>query len=151
MRKIAREAGEDEDLNITLLSEKNIFVTSEEMEFFSYRHKGLYIIEPYKEFDYKEICRVMKKALSSIRSEDFVRIITKKGRKYMKYPRLVENWSITTNILEDLRETHKIRGAEFNDDEWIEIQASEPWKKSENQVAREIIALEICKYLNIST
>ena len=151
MHKIARETGEDEDPNITLLLENNIFVTKEEVEFFSCRHKCFYIIEPYKEFDYNEICRLMKKALSSIVSEDFVRIITKKGIKYMKYPRLVENWSITTNILEDLRETHKIKGEEFNDDEWIEIQASEPWKKSENQVAREIIALEICEHLNIST
>ena len=151
MRKIARETGEDEDPNITLLSEKNIIVTSEEIEFFSCRHKCFYIIEPYKEFDYNEICRVMKKTLSFIRSEDFVRIITKKGLKYMKYPRLVENWKITTNILEDLRVEHKIKGEEFNDDDWIEIQTSEPWKKSENQVAREIIALEICEHLNIST
>ena len=151
MRKIARETGEDEDPNITLLSEKNIIVTSEEIEFFSCRHKCFYIIEPYKEFDYNEICRVMKKALSGIVTEDFVIIITKKGLKYMKYPRLVENWKITTNILEDLRVEHKIKGEEFNDDDWIEIQTSEPWKKSENQVAREIIALEICEHLNIST
>ena len=151
MRKIARETGEDEDPNITLLSEKNIIVTSEEIEFFSCRHKCFYIIEPYKEFDYSEICTVMKKALSGIVTEDFVSIITKKGLKYMKYPRLVENWKITTNILEDLRVEHKIKGEEFNDDDWIEIQTSEPWKKSENQVAREIIALEICEHLNIST
>ena len=151
MRKIARETGEDEDPNITLLSEKNIIVTSEEIEFFSCRHKSFYIIEPYKEFDYSEICTVMKKALSGIVTEDFVSIITKKGLKYMKYPRLVENWKITTNILEDLRVEHKIKGEEFNDDDWIEIQTSEPWKKSENQVAREIIALEICEHLNIST
>jgi len=151
LRKIARETGEDEDPNITLLSEKNIIVTSEEIEFFSCRHKSLYIIEPYKEFDYKEICRTMKKALSIIGYEDFVRIITRKGIKYMKYPRLVENWSITTNILEDLKVVHKIKGEEFTEDEWIEIQTSEPWKKSENQVAREIIALEICEHLNIST
>ena len=151
MRKIARETGEDEDPNITLLSEKNIIVTSEEIEFFSCRHKCFYIIEPYKEFDYNEICRVMTKALSGIVTEDFVSIITKKGLKYMKYPRLVENWKITTNILEDLRVEHKIKGEEFNDDDWIEIQTSEPWKKSENQVAREIIALEICEHLNIST
>ena len=151
MRKIARETGEDEDPNITLLSEKNIVVTSEEIEFFSCRHKCFYIIEPYKEFDYSEICTVMKKALSGIVTEDFVSIITKKGLKYMKYPQLVENWKITTNILEDLRVEHKIKGEEFNDDDWIEIQTSEPWKKSENQVAREIIALEICEHLNIST
>jgi len=150
LRKIARETGEDEDPNITLLSEKNIIVTSEEIEFFSCRHKCFYIIEPYKEFDYNEICRVIKKGFSCIVIEDFVSIITKKGLKYMKYPRFVENWKITTNILEDLRVEHKIKGEEFNDDDWIEIQTSEPWKKSENQVAREIIALEICEHLNIS-
>lgn len=151
MRKIARETGEDEDPNITLLSEKNIEVTSEEIEFFSNRHKCFYIIEPYKEFFNRKICRAMKKACFSIITEDFVRIITIKGIKYMKYPRMVENWRITTNILEDLKVVHKIKGEEFTEDEWIEIQTSEPWKKSENQVTREIIALEICEHLNIST
>jgi len=149
--KIARELGEDEDLGITLLSEKNIWITNEEIELFSSRHKSVYIIEPYKELDYSKICSVIKKALSSSKIEDFVSIIKKKGIKYMKYPRMVENWRITTNILEDLKVVHKIKGEEFTEDEWIEIQTSEPWKKSENQVAREIIALEICEHLNIST
>ena len=151
MRKIARETGEDEDPNITLLSEKDIIITNEEIEFFSSRHKFLYIIELYNEFDFNKICSAMKKALFSIITEDFVSIITIKGIKYIKYPRMVENWRITTNILEDLKVVHKIKGEEFTEDEWIEIQTSEPWKKSENQVAREIIALEICEHLNIST
>jgi len=151
LRKIARETGEDEDPNITLLLENNIWVTKEEIEFFSCRHKCFYIIEPYKEFKHKEIIRVMRKVLSNIVTENYVSIITKNGMVYMKYPRLVENWKISKNILEDLEMEHKIKGEEFSEDEWIEIQTSEPWKKSEKQVAREIIALEICEHLNIST
>jgi len=149
--KIARETGEDEDPNITLLLDNNIWVTKEEIEFFSCRHKCFYIIEPYKEFKYKEIKRVIRKVLSNIVTEDYVGIIIKNGTKYMKYPRLVENWKIFKNIFDDLKVAHEIKGVEFTEEEWIEIQTSEPWKKSENQVAREIIAIEICEHLNIST
>ena len=39
----------------------------------------------------------------------------------------------------------------LSEDEWIEIQSLEPWKRCERQVAREIIALDICNHLNIST
>jgi len=149
LRKIAKETGEDEDPNITLLSEKNIMVTNEEIEFFSCRHICFYIIEPFKEFKYNKIKRMIRNVLSNIVIDDYVSIITKKGKMFIRYPRLVENWKISQNILEDLKSVHKIKGEDFSEDEWIEIQSSEPWKKSENQVAREIIALEICEDLNL--
>lgn len=151
LRKIARNTGEDEDPNIFLLLENKIRVIKEEIDFFSCRHKIFYIIEPYKENKYKEIKKAMYKAIPNIQTKDYLGVFIKNGLKYMKYPLLVQKWKVASSIFEDLKFEHNIKNEDFTEDEWIEIQNSDAWKKTENQVAREIIAFELCKFFNLSS
>jgi hypothetical protein len=149
--KIARETGEDEDPNIQLLAENGIWVSKEEIEFFSCRHLCLYVLEPFQDHQFEEIKKKIQKVLPSYKTKCYLKVIKKDGKEYIKYPRLVEDWKISQNILEDLKERHMINNDFLTEDEWIEIQSLEPWKRCERQVAREIIALDICNHLNIST
>jgi len=69
----------------------------------------------------------------------------------MKYPYFVEDNVISDNIYDDLEEEHEINCKNYTEKDWEEIKKLESWKKCERQVAREIIALDICNHLNIST
>ncbi|MBA7527180.1 hypothetical protein ES705_19355 [subsurface metagenome] len=69
----------------------------------------------------------------------------------MKYPYFVEDNVISDNIYDDLEEEHEINCTNYTEKAWEEIKKLESWKKCERQVAREIIALDICNHLNIST
>ena len=151
LRKIARNTGEDQDPNIFLLLGNKIRVTKEEIDFFRSSHKIFYIIEPYKENKYKEIKKAIPKAIPNIQTNDYLYVFIKNGLKYMKYPLLIQKWKVASSIFEDLKFEHNIKNEDFTEDEWIEIQNSDTWKKTENQVAREIIAFELCKFFNLSS
>lgn len=77
--------------------------------------------------------------------------INKDGKIYMKYPFIITRLEITDIIYEDLVEEHGINLEIFTLNDWEYIQELELWEKCENQVARELIALKICKDLKIFT
>jgi len=151
LRKIAREIGEDEDPNIQLLAENGIWVSKEEIENFSCRHRGFFILEPFQEQKYEELRKELENLLLYSKPEDLISVMRKNGKKFMKYPYLVEDNVISDNIYDDLEEEHEINCKNYTEKEWEEIKKLESWKKCERQVAREIIALDICNHLNIST
>ena len=149
--KIARETGEDEDPNIHLLAENGIWVSKEEIEFFCCRHRGFFIIEPFQEQKFEELRKKFENLFLYSKPEDLISVMWKKGKKFMKYPYLVEDYVISDNIYEDLEEEHEINCTNYTEKAWEEIKKLESWKKCEAQVTREIIALNICDKLNIST
>jgi len=118
---------------------------------FIFSHLCLYVLEPLQNHQFEEYKKKIQKVLPNYKTKCYLKVIKKDGMEYIKYPRLVEYWKISQNILEDLKERHMIKNDFFTEDEWIEIQSLEPWKRCERQVAREIIALDICNHLNIST
>lgn len=77
--------------------------------------------------------------------------INKDRKIYMKYPFIITRLEITDNIYEDLVEEHGINLENFTLNDWENIQELELWEKCEIQVARELIALKICKDLKIFT
>ena len=83
--------------------------------------------------------------------EDLISVMRKNGNNFMKYPYLVEDNVISDNIYDDLEEEHEINCKNYTEKDWREIKKLESWKRCERQVAREIIALDICNHLNIST
>ena len=151
MRKIAREIGEDEDPNIQLLAENGIWVSKEEIVNFSCRHRGFFILEPFQEQKYEELRKELENLLLYYKPEDLISVMRKNGKNFMKYPYLVEYNVISDNIYDDLEEEHEINCKNYTEKDWEEIKKLESWKKCEVQVTREIIALNICDKLNIST
>ena len=151
LRKIAREIGEEEDPNIQLLAENGIWVSKEEIEFFSCRHRGFFILELFQEQRYGELKKDLEGLLFYSKLEDLISVMRKNGKIFMKYPYLVEDNVISDNIYDDLEEEHEINCKNYTEKDWEEIKKLESWKKCERQVARELIALEICDHLNIST
>lgn len=151
MLKVAREAGEDEDPNIQLLKEKGIWIGSELKEFLSYRHMCFYILEPFQKLKFEKLKRKLSQPNPRCINGDYPKSFKENEVSYMKYPRFVDYWKIDQNIFDDLKEEHMINSELFTDEEWIEIQSIKPWKRCQKQVAREIIATEICEQLNISS
>ena len=151
MRKIAREIGEEEDPNIQLLAENGIWVSKEEIVNFSCRHRGFFILEPFQEHKYEELRKELENLLLYSKPEDLISVMRKNGKNFMKYPYLVEDNVISDNIYDDLEEEHEINCKNYTEKDWEEIKKLESWKRCEKQVAREIIALDICNHLNIST
>ena len=149
--KIAREIGEDEDPNIQLLAEKGIWVSKEEFVNFSCRHRGFFILEPFQEQKYEELRKELENLLLYSKPEDLISVMRKNGKNFMKYPYFVEDNVISDNIYDDLEEEHEINCKNYTEKDWEEIKKLESWKKCEAQVTREIIALNICDKLNIST
>ena len=149
--KIAREIGEDEDPNIQLLAEKGIWVSKEEFVNFSCRHRGFFILEPFQEQKYEELRKKLENLLLYSKPEDLISVMRKNGKSFMKYPYLIEDYVISDNIYDDLEEEHEINCKNYTEKDWEEIKKLESWKKCERQVAREIIALNICNHLNIFT
>jgi len=151
LRKIAREIGEEEDPNIHLLAENGIWVSNEEIVNFSCRHRGFFILEPFQEQKYEDLRKELENLLLYSKPEDLISVMRKNGKNFMKYPYLVEDNVISDNIYDDLEEEHEINCKNYTEKDWEEIKKLESWKKCERQVAREIIALDICNLLNIST
>lgn len=151
LRKIAREIGEEEDPNIQLLAEKGIWVSKEEIVNFSCRHRVFFILEPFQEQKYEELRKELENLLLYSKPEDLISVMRKNGKNFMKFPYLVEDIVISDNIYDDLEEEHEINCKNYTEKDWEEIKKLESWKKCERQVAREIIALDICNHLNIST
>ena len=149
--KIARETGEEEDPNIQSLAEKGIWVSKEEIVNFSCRHRVFFIFEPFQEQRYEELRKELESLLLYSKPENLISIMRKKGKNFMKYPYLVEDNVISDNIFDDLEEEHEINCKDYTEKDWEVIKKLESWKKCESQVAREIIALDICNHLNIST
>ena len=149
--KIAREIGEDEDPNIQLLAEKGIWVSKEEFVNFSCRHRGFFILEPFQEQKYEELRKKLENLLLYSKPEDLISVMRKNGKSFMKYPYLIEDYVISDNIYDDLEEEHEINCKNYTEKDWEEIKKLESWKKCKAQVTREIIALNICDKLNIST
>ena len=69
----------------------------------------------------------------------------------MKYPFVITRLEITENIYEDLVEEHGINLEDYSLNDWEYIRGLQLWEKCEIQVARELIALKICKDLKIFT
>ncbi len=149
--KLAREAGEEEDPNIQLLEEYGIWISKEEFVNLSCRQRGFFIKEPFQKQKYKELRKELEKSFLSYKTEELLSVIYKNGIKFMKYPYFVEDYVISDNIYEDLEEEHEINCTNYTEKDWEEIKKLESWKKCEVQVTREIIALNICDELNISS
>ena len=151
MCKIARETGEEEDPNIQSLAEKSILISEEEIVNVSCRHRFFFILEPFQEQRYEELRKELETLLLYSKPENLIRIMRKNGKNFIKYPYLVEDNVISDNIFDDLEEEHEINCKDYTEKDWEVIKKLESWKKCESQVAREIIALDICNHLNIST
>ncbi len=149
--KLAREAGEEEDPNIQLLEEIGIWISKEEFVNFNCRQRGFFIIEPFQEQKCKELRKELENLFLYNKPEELISVMWENGIKLMKYPCLIEDYVITDNIYEDLEEEHEINCTNYTEKDWEEIKKLESWKKCEVQVTREIIALNICDELNISS
>jgi len=149
--KIARETGEDEDPNIQYLAIFEVSITKEEFVNFSCRQTGFFIIEPFLEQKYEELRKELEELFHYYKPEELISVMRKNGKNFMKYPYLVEDYVISNNIYEDLEEEHEINCTNYSEKDWEEIKRLESWKKCEDQVTREIIALAMCDKLNIST
>ena len=151
MLKIARKTGEDEDPNIQYLTRFGVLITKEEFVDCSSRQRGFFIIEPFQEQKYDELRKELEKLFLYYKTKELISVVWKKGKKFMKYPYVVEDYVISDNIYDDLEEEHEINCANHTEKDWEEIKKLESWKKCEDQVTREIIALAICDKLDIST
>lgn len=151
LNKIGRETGEEEDSNIQYLASLGVLITKEEIVNFSCRHRGFFIIEAFQEQKYEELRKELEKLLLYSKPGDIISKMPKNGKIFMRYPYFVEDNVISDNIYDDLEEEHEINCTNYTENDWEEIKKLESWKKCERQVAREIIALNICDKLNIST
>jgi hypothetical protein len=149
--KIARETGEDEDPNIQNLIFFGVTITKEEIVNFGCHHRFFFIVEPFQEQKYEELRKELENGLPYPKPEDLISVIWENGKKFMKYPYKVKDYEISDNIYDDLEAEHQIDCTNYTENAWEEIKKLESWKKCERQVAREIIALEICNHLKIST
>ena len=149
--KIARETGEDEDPNIQYLASFGVSITKEEFVNLSCRQRGFFIIEPFQEQKCEDLRRELEELFLYYKPEELISVMRKNGKNFMKYPYLVEDYVISDNIYDDLEEEHEINCTNYTEKDWEEIKKLESWKKCEAQVTREIIALNICDELNIST
>jgi len=149
--KIARETGEDEDPNIQYLANFGVSITKEEFVNLSCRQRGFFIIEPFQEQKCEDLRRELEELFLYYKPEELISVMRKNGKNFMKYPYLVEDYVISDNIYDDLEEEHEINCTNYTEKDWEEIKKLESWKKCEAQVTREIIALNICDELNIST
>jgi len=143
LSKIARETGEDEDNKIIDLRDIEIVISDKNIEFIG-KYIRIYISEPYTEFRYNQNVNSFQ-----IIDRDLIKIFNLNGKEFIKYPHNIERWKVDQEIFEDLKEEHDIKDCHFNENEWIKIQSSKEWKECQIQVARELIARKIIKYLEI--
>ena len=143
--------GEDEDHNIQYLASFGVSITKEEFVNFSCRQRGFFIIEPFQEQKYEKLRKGLEELFPYYKPEELISVMRKNGKNFMKYPYFVEDYVISDNIYEDLEEEHEINCTNYTEKDWEEIKKLESWKKCEVQVTREIIALNICDELNISS
>ena len=143
--------GEDEDPNIQNLASFGVSITKEEFVNFSCRQRGFFIIEPFQEQKYEELRYELEELYPYYKPEELISVMRKNGKNFMKYPYFVEDYVISDNIYEDLEEEHEINCTNYTEKDWEEIKKLESWKKCEDQITREIIALNICDELDAST
>jgi hypothetical protein len=126
-------------------------VTSEKLEYPNQSLKIFYVIEPLEKNRLFIIRNRLKNSVIPLKLERFVLEINKNGKFYMKYPFIITRLEITDDICDQLVEEHGINLENFTLNDWEYIRELELWEKCEIQVARELIALKICKDLKIFT
>lgn len=143
--KICRNTGEDEDDNIIDLENyADMRITDEEIEEIRGREIWIWIIEPMNE----DLLKYIKKKLENYNFSisKYMKKFEQDGIKYIKYPKKIDICAVRKDIFEIMKEEHGIKSSDLKCYEWAYLQETEIWRRTEVQVAREIIADQMIKH-----
>lgn len=144
--KIQRDTGEDEnDYVFFLKKDCGIILHKSYFEFPRPSCIAIWVDEPFSNDLYLKIINELK---SYYYDADKNCIILDKGDlKFIHYPVPLTMYEIDKDIFEQLENEHGISNEDFKCYEWEYLQNSDIWKRTQIQVAREIIAEKIYKEL----
>lgn len=139
LEKIARKNGEDEYYAISSLIDKKIIeIENKEIRELRNRYIWLWINSPYN----KDVHSNLKKKINkyNLSELEYIRIITKNNKKYIRYAEKIEVCGVYKDIFEILKDEHDIYSDFLKGFEWEQIQGTSKWNDAEIQIARELIA-----------
>ncbi len=146
LKKIARETGEDEDYRINdLRRNANIFINIIDSN--ENYYKSRIIIQFQQNGNNSNINQLLISRLIDELNLNIQEINYPNGRRRFVLYYKISVFRVNDNILDDLKNTHKINEDYLSEKEWENIKETKIWNKCEIQVARELVADDISNFL----
>jgi len=151
LKKIARELGENENIYMSILRDKNIRILDEDIGLRP-RYSEINLIEKFTRERYEQFLNPFDffpnylEGPIRIKSKEIERI---NGEKFLKYKISILRDQMDQEIYNDLKYECDIRDSDLSEEKWAKIRGIKLWNKCEQKVTKEVIASFVVNSLEL--